>query len=182
VWIHGDLDARNLLVEDGRLSGVVDFGGLGVGDPACDVMVACVEGPADGRPGDLPGRPVRGRRDLDAEPWLGAVPGADGPAEPRRETLWRVDPSVVKDRAVATVSVRVAAERLAVGRSGVWVIGAPAERGQRPDRRVVRVDVHTNRVAQIFSVNGTPQDVAAQANGVWVATAAPNRLVRLEPS
>jgi aminoglycoside phosphotransferase (APT) family kinase protein len=40
VWIHGDLDSRNLLVEQGRLSGVIDWGGLGVGDPACDVMVA----------------------------------------------------------------------------------------------------------------------------------------------
>jgi aminoglycoside phosphotransferase (APT) family kinase protein len=40
VWIHGDLDSRNLLVECGRLCGVIDFGGLGVGDPACDVMVA----------------------------------------------------------------------------------------------------------------------------------------------
>jgi aminoglycoside phosphotransferase (APT) family kinase protein len=40
VWIHGDLDARNLLCVNGRLGGVIDFGGLGVGDPACDVMVA----------------------------------------------------------------------------------------------------------------------------------------------
>lgn len=40
VWIHGDLDSRNLLVEEGRLSAVVDFGCLGVGDPACDVMAA----------------------------------------------------------------------------------------------------------------------------------------------
>ncbi len=40
VWIHGDLDARNLLVRDGRLSAVIDWGCLGVGDPACDVMVA----------------------------------------------------------------------------------------------------------------------------------------------
>ena len=40
VWIHGDLDSRNLLVEDGRLSAVIDFGSAGVGDPACDVMVA----------------------------------------------------------------------------------------------------------------------------------------------
>jgi aminoglycoside phosphotransferase (APT) family kinase protein len=40
VWIHGDLDSRNLLVEGGRLSGVIDFGCLGVGDPACEVMVA----------------------------------------------------------------------------------------------------------------------------------------------
>ena len=40
VWIHGDLDSRNLLAEKGRLSAVIDWGGLGVGDPACDVMVA----------------------------------------------------------------------------------------------------------------------------------------------
>jgi aminoglycoside phosphotransferase (APT) family kinase protein len=40
VWIHGDLDARNLLAEHGRLTAVIDFGCLGVGDPACDVMVA----------------------------------------------------------------------------------------------------------------------------------------------
>ncbi len=40
VWIHGDLDSRNLLVEQGRLTAVIDFGCLGVGDPACDVMVA----------------------------------------------------------------------------------------------------------------------------------------------
>jgi aminoglycoside phosphotransferase (APT) family kinase protein len=40
VWIHGDLDARNLLVADGRLTGVLDFGCVGVGDPAYDVLVA----------------------------------------------------------------------------------------------------------------------------------------------
>lgn len=42
VWIHGDLHAGNLLVNQGRLSAVIDFGGLGVGDPACDVMAAWV--------------------------------------------------------------------------------------------------------------------------------------------
>jgi aminoglycoside phosphotransferase (APT) family kinase protein len=40
VWHHGDLDARNWLVQDGRISGVIDWGAMGVGDPACDVMVA----------------------------------------------------------------------------------------------------------------------------------------------
>lgn len=40
VWHHGDLDARNWLVRDGRISGVIDWGPMGVGDPACDVMVA----------------------------------------------------------------------------------------------------------------------------------------------
>jgi aminoglycoside phosphotransferase (APT) family kinase protein len=40
VWIHGDLQSGNLLVQEGRLSAVIDFGGLGVGDPACELMVA----------------------------------------------------------------------------------------------------------------------------------------------
>jgi aminoglycoside phosphotransferase (APT) family kinase protein len=40
VWHHGDLDARNWVVRDGRISGVIDWGSMGVGDPACEVMVA----------------------------------------------------------------------------------------------------------------------------------------------
>ncbi len=40
VWLHGDLQAGNLLIRRGRISSVVDFGCSGVGDPACDVMAA----------------------------------------------------------------------------------------------------------------------------------------------
>lgn len=40
VWHHGDLDVRNWLVRGGRISGVIDWGAMGVGDPASDVMVA----------------------------------------------------------------------------------------------------------------------------------------------
>lgn len=40
VWIHGDLQSGNLLVQNGRLCAVIDFGALGVGDPACDLQVA----------------------------------------------------------------------------------------------------------------------------------------------
>ena len=40
VWIHGDLSPLNLLVERGQISAVIDFGCLGVGDPACDLQVA----------------------------------------------------------------------------------------------------------------------------------------------
>jgi aminoglycoside phosphotransferase (APT) family kinase protein len=40
VWLHGDLSQGNVLVEHGRLSGVIDFGCMGVGDPACDLSVA----------------------------------------------------------------------------------------------------------------------------------------------
>ncbi len=40
VWIHADLDRRNVLVRGGRLTAVLDWAGAGIGDPAVDVMVA----------------------------------------------------------------------------------------------------------------------------------------------
>nr|WP_238351501.1 aminoglycoside phosphotransferase family protein [Kribbella shirazensis] len=40
VWFHGDIAHGNLLVRDGRLSAVIDFGTSGVGDPACDLVIA----------------------------------------------------------------------------------------------------------------------------------------------
>lgn len=40
VWIHGDIAFGNLLVRDGRLAAVIDFGTMGVGDPACDLAIA----------------------------------------------------------------------------------------------------------------------------------------------
>jgi aminoglycoside phosphotransferase (APT) family kinase protein len=40
VWVHGDVSPSNLLVREGRLRGVIDFGCLGVGDPACDLTIA----------------------------------------------------------------------------------------------------------------------------------------------
>ncbi|MFF0739696.1 aminoglycoside phosphotransferase family protein [Streptomyces sp. NPDC004111] len=40
-WFHGDFHTGNLLAgPDGRLSAVIDFGGLGMGDPACDLIIA----------------------------------------------------------------------------------------------------------------------------------------------
>ena len=40
VWVHGDLLPGNIVVRDQRLAGVIDWSGLGVGDPACDGMLA----------------------------------------------------------------------------------------------------------------------------------------------
>jgi aminoglycoside phosphotransferase (APT) family kinase protein len=40
VWFHGDVAVGNLLVRDGRLGAVLDFGSSGVGDPACDTVIA----------------------------------------------------------------------------------------------------------------------------------------------
>lgn len=40
VWVHGDVAPSNLLVADGKLCAVIDFGCAAVGDPACDVVMA----------------------------------------------------------------------------------------------------------------------------------------------
>lgn len=38
VWFHGDVSLNNLLVQDGTLRAVIDFGCSGAGDPACDTV------------------------------------------------------------------------------------------------------------------------------------------------
>jgi len=40
VWTHGDLWYSNLLMRDGRITAVLDFGGVGIGDPAIDTLPA----------------------------------------------------------------------------------------------------------------------------------------------
>ena len=63
VWIHGDVAAGNLLVRDGRLAAVLDFGSSGVGDPACDTVIAWtfLSGSSRDR--------FRTERDLDSGTW-----------------------------------------------------------------------------------------------------------------
>ncbi|MER7756285.1 aminoglycoside phosphotransferase family protein [Kitasatospora sp. NPDC097643] len=64
VWFHGDLHTGNLLARDGRLSAVIDFGGLGVGDPACDLVIAWTLLTADTR------RTFRAALGVDDATWL----------------------------------------------------------------------------------------------------------------
>lgn len=40
VWIHGDIAPGNLIIKDDKLNAVIDFGILGIGDPACDYAMA----------------------------------------------------------------------------------------------------------------------------------------------
>jgi Predicted aminoglycoside phosphotransferase len=49
VRVHGDLQSGNLLAQHGRLTAVIDWGGLGVGDPAVDLIVAWNLFPEDAR-------------------------------------------------------------------------------------------------------------------------------------
>lgn len=49
-WFHGDVAPGNLLLADGQLAAVIDFGTCGVGDPACDLAIAWTLLTADSRP------------------------------------------------------------------------------------------------------------------------------------
>ncbi|KTC75999.1 aminoglycoside phosphotransferase [Legionella birminghamensis] len=40
VWVHGDIAVGNILVRNGKLCAIIDFGQLAVGDPACDLVIA----------------------------------------------------------------------------------------------------------------------------------------------
>jgi aminoglycoside phosphotransferase (APT) family kinase protein len=46
IWVHGDLHPANVVVSDGTLSGVIDFGAMFAGDPAWDLAAAWVLLPA----------------------------------------------------------------------------------------------------------------------------------------
>jgi aminoglycoside phosphotransferase (APT) family kinase protein len=48
-WFHGDVAEGNLLLDEGQLTAVIDFGTCGVGDPACDLAIAWTLLTADGR-------------------------------------------------------------------------------------------------------------------------------------
>jgi aminoglycoside phosphotransferase (APT) family kinase protein len=63
VWFHGDVAGGNLLLRDGRLSAVIDFGTCGVGDPACDTVFAWTELTGASRDAWMQ------RLDLDAGTW-----------------------------------------------------------------------------------------------------------------
>jgi aminoglycoside phosphotransferase (APT) family kinase protein len=63
VWVHGDVAPGNLLVRDGRLSAVIDFGQLAVGDPASDLAIAWTTFAGESRAAFRAGLP------LDAGTW-----------------------------------------------------------------------------------------------------------------
>ncbi len=49
AWFHGDLLPGNVLAQGGRITGVIDFGCLGTGDPACDLLPAWTVLPPEAR-------------------------------------------------------------------------------------------------------------------------------------
>lgn len=49
TWLHGDLHPGNIVVDDDALVGVIDFGDVTAGDPACDLAIAWLAFDAPGR-------------------------------------------------------------------------------------------------------------------------------------
>lgn len=101
VWVHGDFAAGNLLILDGRLSAVIDFGCMCVGDPACDLAIAWTLLTGDGR------EAFRAGLRLDPGTW----------ARGRGWTLWKalitISGQFDSDPAAAGVAQRVLDEVLA---------------------------------------------------------------------
>jgi len=102
VWIHGDVCTGNLLVQDGRLSAVIDFGLLAVGDPACDLPIAWTLFEGESR------RIFRSILPLDAETWargrgwalwkaLNAAIGLKGPSNAEAKQCWRIIDELLAD-------------------------------------------------------------------------------------
>ena len=90
VWVHGDIARGNLLVHDGRIHAVIDFGCIGVGDPACDLLIAWDLFDRATRPA-LPGRVAVDDADLG----IGGAAGRCAPRSGRSRTTCTRTPSMV---------------------------------------------------------------------------------------
>jgi aminoglycoside phosphotransferase (APT) family kinase protein len=83
-WIHGDLHPANVVVANGTLSGVVDFGELCAADPAADLAAAWVLLPAGTAPRFLDTYGICGRSHDPARPRMGRT-ARPGPHRDRAE-------------------------------------------------------------------------------------------------
>ena len=82
VWVHGDVAPSNLLVGEGSLSAVIDFGCCAVGDPACDLVMAWTYFTGEAR------NVFRRELDLDVDTW----------ARARGWALWKALITLVDER------------------------------------------------------------------------------------
>ena len=99
VWVHGDLLPGNLLVVDGRLSAVIDFGALNVGDPACDLQPAWNVFTGDSR------TRFRGELDVDDAAWLRGRGWALYQAVAALPYYWDTNPGMIRQASHALAQV-----------------------------------------------------------------------------
>ena len=98
-WYHSDLVAENLLLTNGRLTGVLDFGGLGIGDPTIDLHGAW-------ELFDQPAREVfRAQLGVDEPEWLRGRAWALAVAMMTFSYFWTTMPSRIRDRLAMARSV-----------------------------------------------------------------------------
>jgi aminoglycoside phosphotransferase (APT) family kinase protein len=99
VWVHGDLLPGNLLVVDGRLSAVIDWGGLNVGDPACDLQPAWNMFTGDSR------RQFRAALKVDHGSWLRGRGWALAQAVWALPYYWDTNPGMIRQASHALAEV-----------------------------------------------------------------------------
>jgi aminoglycoside phosphotransferase (APT) family kinase protein len=99
VWVHGDLLPGNLLVVDGRLSAVIDWGGLNVGDPACDLQPAWNVFTGDSR------RRFRAELEVDDASWLRGRGWALYQAVSALPYYWDTNPGMIRQASHALAEV-----------------------------------------------------------------------------
>jgi aminoglycoside phosphotransferase (APT) family kinase protein len=99
VWVHGDLLPGNLLVVDGRLSAVIDWGGLNVGDPACDLQPAWNVFAGESR------TRFRTELDVDDASWLRGRGWALAQAVWALPYYWETNPGMVRQASHALAQV-----------------------------------------------------------------------------
>jgi len=99
VWVHGDLLPGNLLVVEGRLSAVIDFGGLNVGDPACDLQPAWNVFAGDSR------RRYRVELQVDEASWLRGRGWALCQAVVALPYYWDTNPGMIRQATNALAQV-----------------------------------------------------------------------------
>ncbi|WP_436498920.1 aminoglycoside phosphotransferase family protein [Actinokineospora sp. HUAS TT18] len=92
TWFHGDVAVGNLLAQHGKLSAVIDFGTSGVGDPACDLVMAWTYFTGDERKVfqaavDLPDDTWRRARGWALWKALVTMPGPSGPDPVRAQEV-----------------------------------------------------------------------------------------------
>ena len=99
VWLHGDLLPGNLLVVDGRLSAVIDFGCLNVGDPACDLQPAWNVFAGESR------TRYRAELDVDEASWLRGRGWALCQAVVALPYYWDTNPGMIRQASHALAQV-----------------------------------------------------------------------------